>query len=284
MKKFLLSTSLVALGFMAGPSAIAQSVPDWLKRLDVTVEGSDESKPTFSIETVQPLSQTPETLRNTVFFQGRLASRNGDETLNIGLGYRYLLADESLILGLNTFYDVTDENSHERYGIGAEAIGRYMTLRANFYEALSDKEAIVTGSVTTNEQALDGYDYEIETPVPFAPWMRFAASGFNWEAEDGLDDLDGERVSLSGNLTQEIAFEIGATDDNYNDDRGFAKLTLSLGGPLNNGASTTLADVQSGVMPAFMARDLKRHTLDKVKRQNDMIVQKSGGVVIGRTD
>ena len=43
MKKFLLSTSLVALGFMAGPSAIAQSVPDWLKRVDVTVEGSDES-------------------------------------------------------------------------------------------------------------------------------------------------------------------------------------------------------------------------------------------------
>ena len=51
----------------------------WLKRTDISIEAADDVDPTWSIETVQPIYQTPGSLRNTWFFQGRAAYRDSDE-------------------------------------------------------------------------------------------------------------------------------------------------------------------------------------------------------------
>ena len=107
---------------------------EWLRRTDFSVESMDRSKPTWSVETVQPLYQTPSTLRDTVFLQGRWGHRNADNTFNLGLGYRRLLDDKSWLLGVNGFYDLATKYNHQRFGLGAEAIGRYVTFRTNFYE------------------------------------------------------------------------------------------------------------------------------------------------------
>lgn len=263
-----------------------QDAPEWLKRTDISVQGITSGKPTWSIETIQPLYQTPKSLTDTIFFQGRWGRRDGDDTFNLGLGYRRLLDDKSWLLGVNTFYDMTRQDSHRRAGLGLEAIGRYVTLRTNYYNGLSSVRTVSTaGGSSTTEKALDGVDYELETPVPYAPWLRFSASGFRWSAATaGYPDLKGDTYLLRGNLSASWSLEVGRTNDNYNNGRTIARLTWTPGANPGNGISTDLmASGRSGA--AFQARDLTLHTLDKVRRQNDMVVErKSGGVVIARKD
>lgn len=262
------------------------NIPDWLKRTDISVQGLENSKPTWSIETVQPIYQTPDSLTNTVFFQGRWGHRNSDNTFNLGLGYRYLLSDQSWLFGINSFYDTTTRYDHQRWGVGAEAIGRYITLRTNYYKAISgEKITSSNNGVIYTEQALDGYDYEIDAPIPYLPWMRIAATGYHWDsATTGIRDMNGSKVTLRASITNHISMELGGSDNNYNND-SFIKLAYNLGGGMNNGTDATLfgGAKSSG---AFTARDLTKHTLDKVQRQNEMIVEKkvsgSGGVTIGR--
>ena len=91
-----------------------ETTPAWLERTTLSVSESQDSDVNFEFETIQPLMQTPETLRHTVFFQGRLASQDGDETLNIGVGYRNLTEDENMLYGMNAFYDATSEYKQTR--------------------------------------------------------------------------------------------------------------------------------------------------------------------------
>lgn len=98
------------------------TAPEWLRRTEINVESLDKSKPTWAIETVQPLYQTPKTLRDTYFFQGRWGYRNDDDTVNLGLGYRRLLEDKSWLLGVNAIYDMTTKYRHERAGWGAKQL------------------------------------------------------------------------------------------------------------------------------------------------------------------
>ena len=261
------------------------SAPSWLKRTDISFEGTSDGKPIGSIETVQPIFQTPDKLTHTYFWQGRYARRASNNTYNVGTGYRYLNDDNTALYGINIFYDRTSEYSHQRVGLGLELVGELVTIRSNYYNAMSGSNSVVEGSVTQTEQALDGFDYEIDVPVPYAPWLRLSANGFKYEAVDGQNDLDGERYAVVGNITPNITLELGATDDNYNGTQEFAKLTWRSGEGSNNGIQDSLFggdnEADSG---AFKTRDLKKATLDKVRRNNDVIRQVSGGVVIGRTD
>lgn len=253
---------------------------NWLDRTDISIHGTQNGRPTYSVETVQPLYESEVTKRNTTFFQGRLATRGSDETLNLGLGYRRLSEDESVILGINTFFDTTIDNSHERISVGLEAIGKKYTFRSNVYRKLSNEKTLINGSNTTYEQALHGVDYEIDTPIPYLPWVRMAINGYNWEAVNNADDLNGKKITFSGYLSSNALIEVGANDDNYNGTDGFVKFTYLLGN--NNISQNFTAEKTSANFSTD--RNLKNHTLDKVKRQNDIIIQKRGAVVIGRSD
>lgn len=283
-----LAQSVSQVGAALAKPALGSDMPDWLKRTDINVEGIERGKPTWSIETVQPIYQTPRTLRDTFFFQGRWANRNADNTLNLGLGYRYLFDDKTWLLGINGFYDTTTKHDHQRVGVGAEAIGQFVTFRTNYYNATSGVKTIsVVDGVSTTERALDGYDYELEAPIPYASWLRFSANGFRFMAATaGYPDLKGSRYTLIGNLTPNLSLEVGSTDDNYRASQNFVKLTWNVGGNPSIGTKDSLfGGPKQTQTAAFQARDLSKHTLDKVRRQNDMIVErKSGGVVIGRKD
>ncbi len=261
-------------------------IPAWLKRTDISVEGIENGKPTWSIETVQPLYQTPSTLDHTVFFQGRWGHRAGDDTLNLGAGYRHLLENKSWLLGLNLFHDMEREANHRRWGFGAEAIGRYATVRANYYKPDSGAKVVrVADGVTETEKALRGHDVEVEVPVPYLPWMRFSASAYRWyAATSGIDDKMGDKFSLLGNITSHLSFELSQLDDNYRRKENSFKLTYTFGRPMNGTEEALFGGVRS--RQAFAARDLTKHTLDKVKRENEIIVEKrrtgGGGVSIGR--
>ena len=261
-------------------------IPDWLKRTDISIEGLENSKPTWSIETVQPLFQTPSTLDHTLFFQGRWGHRAGDDTLNLGAGYRHLLENKSWLLGVNVFHDMERKANHRRWGFGAEAIGRYATVRANYYKPDSGTKIVrVSDGVTETEKALRGHDVEVDVPVPYLPWMRFSASSYRWyAATSGLDDQKGDKYTLLGNISKHLSFELSQLDDNYRRKENSFKLTYTFGKP-SNGVDNTLFDGLKASR-AFTERDLTKHTLDKVVRQHEIIVEKrrsgGGGVSIGR--
>ncbi|MDP3355906.1 MAG: inverse autotransporter beta domain-containing protein [Polaromonas sp.] len=271
----------------AQPPASGLSLPDWLRRTDISVESMDRNNPTWSVETVQPIYQTPRTLSDTVFFQGRWGRRNSDNTFNLGLGYRKLLDDKTWLLGVNTFYDTTTRYDHKRWGLGAEAIGQYLTFRTNFYHAISGERTIsLINGISTTEKALSGHDFEIDAPLPYLSWMRVAANAYRWKsATSGVDDVKGAKLAFKGNISKNVSLELGRQDDNYSRPASFIKISYNLlGNPGNGVAGTLLTGLRSPV--SFEARDLTLHTLDKVRRQNDIVVERKtsggSGVTIGR--
>lgn len=264
----------------AAQDAQGGSLPEWMQRTDVSVDTqSSGAKPNWAIETIQPLSMQAQ---DTIFWQGRLSHRDRDETLNLGLGYRHLLQDKSWMFGLNAFLDGTRKYDHRRLGIGLEAFSPYATYRLNHYNATSGEKTVsdISG-IRTTEQALDGWDYSIELPVPYVPWARLTATGFSW---DGVTtrDVDGYSLGLRANPTGNLEFEVGVTDDN----RGSADTYLTLTWHLDRPAHVKHT-ARDGISPqAFTARNLEDLRLEKVRRNNTVIVERkrtgSGGIVVGR--
>ena len=281
--KHYLPLSLITIAMLANASYADEEKPAWLERSSLSVTESQDYDVEFEFETIQPVMQTPETHEHTVFVQGRVAKTSDDETVNIGLGYRNLNDDQSLLLGVNAFYDATTDYGHRRGSVGFEAIGKTMTARANIYSALSDEKKKVKGSVTTYQSALDGYDISLDAPVPYMPWMRAQATSYKFSSLKGFDDVSGSKVAIIGNLNHHVSFEVGADDNNYNGTDNFVSVQYNLAGVSTNGITATLAD---GALSQEIAtgRDLKNHTLDKVVRNNNIIVQTRGGIVIGRAD
>lgn len=264
-------------------SVADEAKPAWLERSSLSVSESQDNDVQFEFETIQPLMQTPETKEHTVFLQGRVAKQDDDETINIGLGYRNLNQAQTLLLGVNAFYDATTDYGHRRGSLGLEAIGKSYTARANVYSAFTDEKKKTKGAVTTYQSALDGYDVSLDAPVPYMPWMRVQATGYKWTALKDFKDISGSKVALIGNLNRSISFKVGADDNNYNGTDAFVSVQYNMSGKSSNGITASLED---GLFAdaAVQERDLKNHTLDKVVRNNNVVVQTRGGVVIGRSN
>ena len=64
------------------------------------------------------------TSRARGLFQGGIISTDDDETLNIGVGQRWILKDGKIIAGLNLFYDNEWDAGHERMSVGGEVLAQ----------------------------------------------------------------------------------------------------------------------------------------------------------------
>ncbi|MBL4646586.1 MAG: hypothetical protein COA52_07795 [Hyphomicrobiales bacterium] len=256
------------------------SVPDWLKQTDISTY-FDEDKVVVSLETLQVLHQGSQSI---LFFQGRFSgnfdwesSDNSDWTVNVGAGYRVLTNDDTLLIGVNAFYDYGHEYKHQRVGVGFELIGSIMTARANGYLAVSDWRTVSnTAGVLIEERALSGIDGELETSVPYMPWLRLSAGGYFWDA-DINDDVYGAKASLRADLNAYASLEIGGSLDNY-DEKAWAKVVISLG-PRSDIQYTAQNDFISD--EAMPARDLHKLMVAKVKRNNTIVTERrstTGGV------
>ncbi len=118
--------------------------PEWLKRTTIKFQIQDDYKPAYELETVQPIFQTYD--KDMFFTQLNARSRSNDQTYNIGIGYRNIVADW-LLLGINSFYDYTTSYDHQRYGFGFEALGKKYEARANTYFRASNTKEISTGFI-----------------------------------------------------------------------------------------------------------------------------------------
>ena len=285
-KKTFLSLAIVI--FFLIPSILyadqkKDSIPDWLKRIELSTQWETDKKPTFYFQTVQPLYQS-ESKVNTIFIQPRASLRADNLTYNLGVGYRKLTL-ENLLLGVNIFGDYQDLHEHGRMGIGFEALGQILEARLNGYIGVTTKRVIEdTSSSTTYEKVADGLDFELGAPIPYLPWFKFYSSGF-WYDFDKFKDKYGWKNRLEIKPNDAITVEFYTWDDNKGEQEYGGRLRFSL-------AFDGIADFKEAFKLAeepFPKKDLSKQTLIPVERNFDIVVEKwSEGlgfqVEIGRGD
>ena len=152
---------------------------------EVSLSSGSTNEVSGSILVVKPLSDINDN-ENILFTQASLfLSDNSRETLNLGIGKRKLLNDDTLLIGANLFYDHELDYDHQRASVGLEAISSVGSLRLNQYYGLSGKKK---GLNDINEEALDGQDMEVGAPLPYLPWTNLSYRSFEWKGVDGTDD------------------------------------------------------------------------------------------------
>lgn len=261
-------------------SAQEQQVPEWLKRINFGIDAGTDQKPYIYLETVQPLSQNQEKSK-TLFIQPRVMAHNGKSIYNLGLGYRELLLNESLLGGVNIFYDYQDQHSHSRWGLGFEALGENLEARVNTYFGISGRRTVrETSTQYTYEKAVDGFDVEIGGPLPHFPFIKLYGSGYHYDYEK-FKDKNGWRIRSEITLNKNSKINLVVWDDNKGDTEFRTDAYFSV-------KFDTLCDLFKTFQyspKAYPKRDLKKYMLSRVERSYQIEVEKwteskVGGLIV----
>ena len=235
----------------------------------------------FSILTVVPIKQSAD-FKHTIFTQLNAMSveQFQDRRIgtNIGLGYRNYNSEQNLVLGLNSFYDHEFSSNHYRVGFGGEIKKGLLDLNVNYYEALSGTKDIEINNIDGQEKALDGFDIELGHPLPYLPWTKvfIAYSKFNGHlGEDPTSIRYSSELYLNPNLTAEVGYQDDRQQDGIDQNFWFIKASITttrkdqptLFGPEGQAYSSKM----------FGERDVKSTLLNKVRRQNKIMIERSQG-------
>lgn len=257
-------------------SRIEQSLTERFQNLEVDITDLDGDDTRVTLLTVQPLYENADAGRVT-FFQGSLIVMDDADTLNLGLGQRWILRDGTLIAGVNLFYDNEWAAGHERMSVGGELLSSVGDFRINSYTALSDTE-VANGA---NETALDGMDMELAVPLPYLPSTRLHAKNFKWDGEAGANDIEGDTISLRATLPRGFELEAGSTsyDNTAAEDADFVSLSFNLARFHNQQFASQPQLISE---QAFALTDITDRRFEKVRRKNQIVkqVRKAGIVVV----
>ena len=146
-----------------------------LKYLDFDINTQEHLKPTFNIMTVSEIKKFSS---GTIFNQTSINTHDDDETINIGFGLRKLIKDDLILLGSNIFYDHQLNQSHQRVGVGVEAISSIFDLRGNYYNGISGRRINKEGS---SERALDGWDFQMDYHLPIKSDVSLFINAFEFK-------------------------------------------------------------------------------------------------------
>ena len=258
-------------------SRIEQSIENRFRNLEVEITDLDGDDTRYSIFTVQPLYDNVAAGRSS-FFQGSIIALDDNETLNLGLGQRWMLNDNKIIAGLNIFYDNEWDVGHERMSIGGELLTSVGDIRVNSYTALTNAKTNDDGN---EEKALDGMDMEVALPLPYLPSTRIHAKAFEWEGEDGASDLEGDTISLRAALPYGFELEAGTTsyDNSYKQDADFVSLTFNVA-RFHNQQYVEQPKLISDT--AYQLTDVTERRFEKVRRTNTIVkqVRKQGVITL----
>ena len=282
MKKIILISSLLVFGLSAHAADIKNKfmnnfnsyLNDSLGQLfptsEVSLVSGTTNEVTGSILVVKPLSDINDN-ENILFTQGSLfLSDNSRETLNLGIGKRKLLNDDTLLIGANLFYDHELDYDHQRASVGIEAISSVGSFRLNQYYGLS---GWTTGLDNVQEKALNGQDIEVGAPLPYLPWTNFSYRSFQWDGASGAADLKGDEISLEAKLPIGLNIEVGKrSNDGVTEDNEFLKLTWTCCN--KNQEEISISDT------AYNLTSVVDQKFAKVKRQNLIVKQKEMSLTV----
>ena len=251
-------------------SSFAEEHFENMKYLDFNIDAQEYLKPTFSIMSVNEIKKLD---NGTIFNQTSINTHDGDETINIGFGSRKLLNDNTLMLGANAFYDHQLTESHERVGVGVEAITSDFDLRYNHYSAMSGRRTNAEGTI---ERALDGWDLRGDYHLPIDHDVNIFVSAFEFENPESVSSYKetGNKFGLDAKVGN-FAIEAGYMDDNQENDAYFGniKYVVNFGSDNQDHSSSNSKSLT----------DVSDRLYQPVKRENKIRVVKidASGVVVG---
>ena len=282
VKKIILISTLLVFGLSANAADIKNKfmnnfnsyLNDSLGQLfptsEVSLSSGTTNEVTGSILVVKPLSDINDN-ENILFTQGSLfLSDDSRETLNLGIGKRKLVNNNTLLIGANLFYDHELDYDHQRASVGIEAISSVGSFRLNQYYGLS---GWTNGLDNVQEKALNGQDIEVGAPLPYLPWTNFSYRSFQWDGASGAADLKGDEISLEAKLPIGLNIEVGKrSNDGVTEDNEFLKLTWTCCN--KNQEEISISDT------AYNLTSVVDQKFAKVKRQNLIVKQKEMSLTV----
>ena len=240
--------------------------------VEVSFEGKN-SEVTSGILVVAPLSDK-EDIQNTIFTQLSAFYVDSRTTLNAGLGYRRLEFDNTLMLGVNAFYDHEFPYDHGRFSIGLEARSTVGEVNANIYKANTEWRR---GEDGNQERALDGWDVEAGLPLPYMNWATVFLKRYEWDAYDGVADAKGNDVQLRAYIPVIPGLEIqaGRTFKDGLSDENYMTLTYNVTEAISKRDKPIEQKWISN--NAYKLASMENRRYEKVRRENIIVKQVSGG-------
>ena len=259
-------------------SSFAQENFDSIKYLDFSIEAQEYLKPTFSIMSVNEIMKLDS---GTIFNQTSINTHDGDETINIGFGTRKLLNNNTLMLGANTFYDHQLTESHERFGVGAEAISSIFDVRGNYYDAISGRR---TNSESVIERAMDGWDLRGDYHLPIEPEVNLFISAFEFKNPEAASNFreKGNKFGLDAKVGN-FAIEGGYMNDNQDKDAYFGSIKYVVKFGSDKQEKLCAGQLIKDCIAKKTFEDVSDKLYQPVKRENKIRVVKidASGVVVG---
>lgn len=241
---------------------------------EASIQINEDDNPDIEILAVRDLSSDEYSNTFTQFSLHTQETNGHDRFIgNLGFGYRMLSDDKSNLFGANVFFDNDFEAEHRRGSIGLEVKGAYLDLTVNSYYALTDSK----NYKGTAEEVLSGQTINLASQIPYAPWANLNLQSYSWENVKASSDTEGYTVSIESYLTPSLALEV-KNDYNDNaavDDEFTYKLTYNYP-PRGDGKS-----MQDGLSKlAFEKQNMEAKLKDKVKRDNNIVIEIQGSVII----
>lgn len=208
-----------------GLSGLMALGPDWLNQINVGVRFREDLEAAYQLAAVQPL---PLDLAGGAFeARGRFVyDPAGLTSGQIGLGYNGHGQDEPFALLVYTRVEENWVQDQQRYIFGSEVTWDDLRLQASLYNRVADHPG--TGPAL-REAPIDGYQLDLNAPIPSLTWARLRASTF-WHAaltEAGEPQI-GSSIGLQLMPARPLVLETGTDDTNHTERQWFARLRLRL--------------------------------------------------------
>jgi adhesin/invasin len=241
-----------------------------------TVEVSTNLKSGDSTVDIGALKAYGDNPNSFLFNQINLNRFDKRTTLNLGLGFRRLNADETWMTGVNAFYDHEFPDDHKRTGVGFEVVSSVLESRVNSYNGTT---GYIKDKSGTDSKALDGRDMGFKVALPYLPGMMFGMNAVQWKGIDGLKDQKMRKYSLGGNLSDNLSLSYVRTDYKDASKKDTDSITLNYTWAFGQEKHVrpslfTLAD------KAYELKKLGAERYDLVKRENNIVKKKSGTLTI----
>ena len=245
---------------------------------EVNIGIEKDSEPDFNILAVRDIEKTENTNFFTqISFHNSDISGNERYIGNVGLGYRFLTDDESMMIGFNSFYDHDLTEGHKRASLGFEAKASTLEFNLNQYHALTGMQKTINENSAsyTEEQALGGLDYRFASQLPHMPWAEFSWTGYQIESDKAAENIKGDIYSLGLALspTLQLDFSKDSSDAGTEDVDG---ANLSFIYPPRENKPTLLDGFSDEV---WFEESMQNKLSEKVERNNNLTVEIQGAVI-----
>ena len=270
-----IKSSLMSRMTSATSSFISSGIGAMLSPNFDTVEVSTNLKEGDSTVDIGVLKAYGDNPNSFLFNQINLNRYDDRTTLNLGLGYRRLNADETWMTGVNAFYDHEFHDDHKRNGVGFEVVSSVLESRVNIYNGTTGYKKDKSG---TDSKALDGRDMGFKVTLPYLPGMKFGMNAFAWEGIDGMKDKKGRKYTLGGSLSDNLTLNYVRTD--YKDAATKDTNSINLKYTWNFGQKSTKPKLFDLSSTAYKLEKLGDERYSLVQRENKIVKKLSASVTL----